>query len=116
MIPYIPQMVQLEAKYRFEVSLAGIKPGDTLADAQRLYDIRELREDEEERFGLYGLFRGKTEFYTDGSGLLLVVYPGSTGASEKSKCVGPDTTRRTADRWATHMSALRCCSMQKTRF
>lgn len=79
MIPYIPQMVQLEAKYRFEVSLAGIKPGDTLADAQRLYDIRELREDEEERFGLYGLFRGKTEFYTDGSGLLLVVYPGSDG-------------------------------------
>lgn len=77
--PYIPQLVQLDADYRQEVSLADIKPGDTLADAQRLYDLHELREDEQDSFGKVGLSRGGTMYYTDGAGLLLTIPPGSDG-------------------------------------
>lgn len=78
LIPYIPLMAQLESEYRPATSLAGIKPGDTIADAGQLYPIRELRQDEAAHFDMEGsslaLAAKRIKYYTDGEGLLLSVY------------------------------------------
>ena len=74
LIAHIPQLALLDASYREEVSLAQIMPGDTVGDAKKLYSLHPLREDEQALFGLEGLIPGKTLFYTDGAGLLIVAY------------------------------------------
>lgn len=74
LIPCIPQLVLLDGAYRDEASLAGIKPGDTIEDAKKLYSLHPLEEDEEAMFGLEGLIRGKTLYYTDGRGMLIYAY------------------------------------------
>ncbi len=75
LIPYIPQMVQLDPAYRSAVSLARIKPGDTIEDAKRQYDLHELQASEWARFGISSIYCVKEKFYTDGAGLLLKTYP-----------------------------------------
>ncbi|MEG1893458.1 MAG: hypothetical protein RR232_03060 [Clostridia bacterium] len=74
LIPFIPQLTLLDPLYREGISLANIKPGDAVEDAQKLYSLHPLREDEQALFGLEGLVPGKTLYYTDGEGLLITAY------------------------------------------
>ncbi len=74
LIPFIPRLALLDESYLEEISLALIRPSDTVEDAQKLYSLHPLRDDEQALFDLEGLVPGKTLYYTDGEGLLIVAY------------------------------------------
>lgn len=70
------QQVMQKKEFLPAVSLAGIYPGDTLEDAEKLYALRVIREEEAQQAGLYGVYdtMGIT-YYTDGNGLVLSIIP-----------------------------------------
>ena len=98
LIPYIPQMAQLDPAYRSAVSLAKIKPGDTIEDTKKQYDnLHELQASEWARFGISSIYCVKEKFYTDGTGLLLKAYPedGISGIGMEDVLIPGDRTTLT---------------------
>lgn len=71
---FIPQLVGLDKSYMPTASLAGIYPGDCVADARRLYSLHTPSAQEFAKFGLEGFTPGKLAYYTDGEGLLLSAF------------------------------------------
>ncbi len=73
LLPHIQELVSLESEYLPEVSLAGLKPNDTLADAQALCTLFEIDRAEAESLGFAWGGRRTASYYTDGKGLIIGV-------------------------------------------